>query len=203
MKILWTYLVLAAGLWLGCKKPEVVADEPIRKQPLAQGGYTAFQIAGRNWPYAEHDYLLRAWFRRLRPEVDSGISFLSVVKKNGLTREVFDIRGIPPRTGTTVFPDANKAWEVVASAKLLPMATLDLMHDDEPRGSYDLAEGQVNTLHIAALDTAKRYVKGSLKLHFVYRGTDATWEADSRRDALVKARGRRFTLEGEFEVGTP
>jgi len=47
------------------------------------------------------------------------------------------------------------------------------------------------------------YVKGNLKLHFVYRGTDATWEADSRRDALVKARGRRFTLEGEFEVGTP
>lgn len=200
---MWMYLTLAAGLWLGCQQTEVTPDEPIQKQPLTQGGYTAFQIKGKNWPYADYTYFFEGRFRPLRPGTNSGITFMSVVKKDGYVREGFRMYGIPPKTGTTLFPEAQKAWETYSTKQLLPIALLDIVDDDEPRGSYDLDAGEPSTMHIAALDTAKRYVKGNLKLHFVYRGTDATWEADSRRDALVKARGRRFTLEGEFEVGTP
>lgn len=201
MKTMWTFLVLAAWLWLGCKKQQVEVAEPLQKKPFPNGGYSAFQLAGRNWPSENYTYGMTVLFKPLNPTFDTQLALSSVVNTGPFTRIDFITFGIPLQVAKTVYPNHKLAEKSLGTSKPMPYASFSTHHEDEGLASYHLDPAKQSTFEVHEINVEKSYAKGYIRLFFTYTGSDQRWEEIKKIDK--EAKYRSFVLEGEFEFGKP
>ena len=201
MKTLLVGLLTTIVLFGGCKREQVDVAESIIKQPLPEGGYTALQLAGKNWPSTQYTHKLYSKLSAVSNGGNYGFSFYMLLYDKGLLRGEVSINAIPLKVGKTTFPTRQQVIDGYALNQPLPTARYLIQDDDEPHAGYVLDDKVQNTLEIQAIDVSKNYVKGRLDLHFIFDGTDANWEVAQRIDR--EAKYRTFVLAGEFEIGKP